>query len=199
MINTWPCLKTYWFVFLRCPPPHSKKRPFHVVRWDSMFCERLESVSPPPNYPDTQWWKCDGHLIKLTGAHFLSYHHHHHRFVCLSPTFWVQQRKSILFFLWKGEREKVGTPLYCWCPHSSFSLFCCIYFFSSSFCTARQDYNVGGGERERERMEKGSIFWYHGVRQPLVLYGSLLVAETYLKTPFFPIESHNPVELSILK
>lgn len=57
-------------------------------------------------------------------------------------------------------------PIVCALSLSSSSSY--FLFLSLLFCTARQDYNVGG-ERVRVRRERGwkrgSIFWYHGVRQ----------------------------------
>ena len=113
MINSRPCLpppkqqNLLICFFLRCSPPPIQKRPYKFHGCEMGFHVLLAIGIWVPTIL-TQWRKCDGHLIKLTGAHFLSYHHHR-RFVCLSPTFWVQ-RKSILFsFEGGGVGEKVGS------------------------------------------------------------------------------------------
>ncbi len=207
MINTWPCLKTYWFVFLRCPP-HSKKDPTSFTLWDGIPCFVSDWNLGPP-HPPTILTHNDGNVMD-TWSNWLA-----HIFCliiiiivlfCLSIAHILGPAEKVNpFFPLNGgrEREKVGsqdspgTLLYCWCPHSSFSLFCCIYFsFLLLFCTARQDYNVGGGERVRERdrgrMEKGSIFWYHGVRQPLWLSTSCW--NLFENALFSHRVTHNPVE-----
>lgn len=105
-----------------------------------------------------------------TWSNWLESYRRHQTASCCSYVAHLQyNRKPILFFRTRGLYTS-GTqspgPIVCALSLSSSSSY--FLFLSLLFCTARQDYNVGG-ERVRVRRERGwkrgSIFWYHGVRQ----------------------------------